>query len=74
MPYLQAIVEELEGQLGRARVLRVLDQLEDEVRALAVELPEQVQHRRVPAVPGDVLVTDLRVVGRQRTSSGALAA
>ena len=68
VPYLQAIVEELEGQLGRARVLRVLDQLEDEVRALAVELPEQVQHRRVPAVPGDVLVADRPARGLGRRS------
>ena len=69
MPYLQPVGEELEGQLGRARVLGVLDQLEDEVGPLAVELPEQVQHRGVPAVAGDVLVADLPVVGRHRAPS-----
>ena len=63
MPQLQPVLEQLEGQLGRAGVLGVLDQLEDEVGALAVQLPEQVQHGRVPAVPGDVLLADLLVVG-----------
>jgi hypothetical protein len=63
VPQLQTVGEELEGQLARARVLGVLDQLEDEMRPLAVELPEQVEHRGVPAVPGDVLVADLLVVG-----------
>ena len=62
MADLEPITEKLKGQLGRARVLGVLDQLEDEVGALAVQLPEQVQHRGVPAVPGDVLVADRLVV------------
>ena len=66
VPQLQAVLEELEGQLGRARVLGVLDQLEDEVGALAVKLPEQVEHGGVPAVPGDVLLADLGVVSRHR--------
>jgi hypothetical protein len=43
MPHLQAIFKEFEGQLRRADILGVLDQLEDEVGALAVELPEQIQ-------------------------------
>ena len=64
MPDLETVTEKLEGQLGRAGVLGVLDQLEDEVGALAVQLPEQIQYRGVPAVPGDVLVADLPVVGR----------
>jgi len=62
VPDFQPVIEELEGQRGRARILGVLDQLEDEVSALAVQVPEQVQHGRVPAVPGDVLVADLLVV------------
>src|ERR1700743_1323418 len=59
---------ELEAQLGRPGVLGVLDQLEDEVGPLAVQLAEQVQHRGVPAVAGDVLVADLLVVGWHRRS------
>jgi hypothetical protein len=66
VPQLQPVLEQLEGQLGRARVLGVLDQLEDEVGALAVELPEQVEHCGVPAVPGDVLLADLLVIGWHR--------
>jgi hypothetical protein len=61
-PYLQPIAEELEGQLGRAGVLGVLDQFEDEVRALAVELPEQFEYGCVPAIAGDVLRTNLVIV------------
>jgi hypothetical protein len=60
--HFQPIVKQLEGQLGRPGVLGVLDQLEDEVGALAVELPEQIEHGRVPAVAGDVLAADLLVV------------
>src|ERR1700730_9397528 len=63
VPQLQPVTEHLEGQLGRSGVLGVLDQLEDEVRALAVQLAEQVEHGGVPAVPGDVLLADLRVIG-----------
>ena len=63
VPHLQPVGEELEGQLGRARVLGVLDQLEDEVSAIAVQLAEQIQYGGVPAVPGDVLVADLPVIG-----------
>ncbi len=67
VPHFQAIFKQLEGQVGRASVLGVLDQLEDEVGALAVQLPEQIQHSGVPAVPGDVLVADLLVVGWHRS-------
>src|SRR6202035_5429796 len=67
--HLQAIFKKLEGQLGRAGVLSVLDQLEDEVGALAVELPEQVEHGRVPAVPRDVLLADPLIVGWHCLSS-----
>src|SRR5260370_36171083 len=63
MSELRPVIEKVEGRLGRAGVLGVLDQLEDEVGALAVELPEQVQHGRVPAVPGDVLLADPLIVG-----------
>src|SRR6185503_9395709 len=63
VPQLEPVREQLEGQLGRAGVLGVLDQLEDEVRALAVQLAEQVEHGGVPAVPGDVLLADLLVIG-----------
>ena len=62
VPDLQPVREQLEGQLGRARVLGVLDQLEDEVGALAVQVPEQIEDGGVPAVAGDVLVADPRVV------------
>jgi hypothetical protein len=36
VPDLEPVAEQLESQRGRARVLGVLDQLEDEVGALAV--------------------------------------
>ncbi len=62
VPDLQPVAEQLERQRGRARVLGVLDQLEDEVGALAVQVPEKIKHGGIPAVPGDVLVADLRVV------------
>ena len=62
VPDLQPVAEQLERQRGRARVLGVLDQLEDEVGALAVQVPEKIQHGGIPAVPGDVLVADLCVV------------
>src|ERR1700730_16690291 len=63
VPELQPVAGHLEGQLGRSGVLGVLDQLEDEVRAIAVQLAEQVEHGGVPAVPGDVLLADLLVIG-----------
>ena len=66
VPHLQAAGEQLERHLGRPGVLRVLDQLEDEVGALAVQPAEQVQHGRVPAVAGDVLVADLLVISWHR--------
>src|SRR6202035_180038 len=56
--HLQAIVKKREGHLVRSRILSVLDHLEDEVGALAIELSEQVQHSCVPAVTGNILVTD----------------
>ena len=62
VPDLQPVREQLEGQRGRARVLGVLDQLEDEVGALAVQVPEQIQDGGIPAVAGDVLLADPRVV------------
>ncbi len=62
VPDLQPIGEKGERQVGRAGVLSVLDQLEDEVRALAVELAEQFEHGRVPAVAGDVLRPDLVIL------------
>ena len=66
VPQLQPVREQLEDDLGRAGVLGVLDQLEDEVGPLAVQLSEQVQHGGVPAVPGDILLADLLVVSRHR--------
>ena len=60
--YLQPIVEKLKGQLCRAGVFGVLDQLEDEVRAVAVELPEQFEDGRVPAVARDVLRANLVII------------
>ena len=62
VPHLEAIGEEREGQVGRTGVLGVLDQLEDEVRALAVELPEQFEYGRVPAVAGDIFRPDLVII------------
>jgi hypothetical protein len=62
VPDLQPVGEQPELQPGGARILGVLDQLEDEVGALAVEVAEQIQHGGVPAVAGDVLVADLLVV------------
>ncbi len=62
VPDLQPVAEQPEVQPGRARVLGVLDQLEDEVGALAVQVAEQIEHGRVPAVTGDVLIADLLVV------------
>ena len=63
MPNFKPIVEQIEDQVGGSRVFGVLYQLEDEVRALAVEVPEQVENGRVPAVARDVLGPDLLVVG-----------
>src|SRR6202012_5520381 len=60
---LQPVRVQGEGQLGRAGVLGVLDQLENEVGAVAVQVAQQVQNRGVPAVPGDVLRADHAVVG-----------
>ena len=71
VPQLQPVRRQLEGQLGGPGVLGVLDQLEDEVSPLAVQLPEQIQHGGVPAVPGDVLLADLLVVGWHRRSPAA---
>ncbi len=71
MPYLKTIFEELEDQLARASVLGILNQLEDEVRALAVQVSEQIEDCRVPAVPRDVLRTDLLVIsGHRRHPTG----
>src|SRR5713226_7795489 len=66
VPYLQPILEELKSQLPRADVLGILDQLENEMRPVAVQLPEEIEHGCVRAVPGDVLRTDLVVVSGHR--------
>ena len=72
VPHLKAIVEELKREFPRAGILGILDQLEDEVRPVAVQLPEKIEHGRVRAVPGDVLRTDLFVVsGHQRPPRAA---
>jgi hypothetical protein len=62
VPDLEPIGEKGEGQVCRARVLGVLDQLEDEVRPLTVELAEQFEHGRVPAVAGDIFRPDLVIL------------
>src|SRR5260370_12298748 len=66
VPYLQPILEELKSQLPRADVLGILDQLENEMGPVAVQLPEEIEHGCVRAVPGDVLRTDLVVVSGHR--------
>src|SRR5581483_77232 len=60
---LEPVVVQGEAQLGGASVLGVLDQLEDEVGALRVQAPEQVQYGRIPAVPRDVLLANLLIIG-----------
>src|SRR5216683_1698584 len=66
VPYLQPILEELKSQLPLADVLGILDQLENEMRPVAVQLPEEIEHGCIRAVPGDVLRTDLVVVSGHR--------
>src|SRR6202035_963837 len=70
VPHLEPVREKPEAQLGRAGVLGVLDQLEDEVRALAVQLAEQFESGGVPAVAADVLLADLLVVGGHHPTVG----
>src|SRR6202035_2822975 len=59
VPDLEPAGEELERHLARAGILGVLDQLEDEMRSVAVELAEQLEHGCIPAVAGNVVRADL---------------